>query len=137
MLNCRCYRFSIIEFMLTMRYLSCLLFIIALTTACKNFVAKPYDFPNPVDTTTRVIEFQEKKTYAVSDVYASNEFDGARLNNFQPKGKNSFVATIRPENSPINPSPWYAFKIWTAAGAVALLLNLLIGYAALEVSNRL
>ncbi|MFK7933524.1 MAG: M14 family zinc carboxypeptidase [Saprospiraceae bacterium] len=90
-------------------YLSTFIFLIG----CKSFEATPYDFPKPVDTTTRAIEFQEKKTYAIGGVYASNEFDGARLNDFQQKGENSFVVTIRPENSPINPSPWYAFKIWS------------------------
>lgn len=84
-----------------------------LISACKSFVATPYDFPNGVDTTTRVIEMQEKKTYTAGGVYANNEFDGARLNDFQQVNDSSFVVSIRPENSPINPSPWYAFKLWS------------------------
>ena len=92
-----------------------LLLLIAFTTfACRTYQAKPYDFPNPVDTTTKPIEMQEKKTYSFPEegVFANNMFDGARLNNFEYLENNSYRATISPENMPINPSPYYAFKIW-------------------------
>jgi len=46
-------------------------------------------------------------------VYADNRFAGARLNAFEQIGTDSFVVHITPENQPINPSPWYAFKIWS------------------------
>lgn len=86
-----------------------------LFTTCKVYDAKPYDFPNPVDTTTRPIELQEKKIFALEaqGVYADNQFDGARLNDFKYLGVGLFQATIAPENMPINPSPYYAFKIWS------------------------
>ncbi len=91
------------------------LFTLLLIYSCRTYQAKPYDFPKPVDTTTKPIEMQEKKIYAVSEdvVYADNRFDGARLNNFEYVNKNVFRATISPENMPINPSPYYAFKIWS------------------------
>ena len=66
-----------------------------------------------VDTTTKPIEKQVKKTYEFDGVYFSNEFDGARLNNVEKDETGQFVLTIVPENAPINMSPWYAFKVWS------------------------
>ncbi|MDN5201142.1 M14 family metallopeptidase [Fulvivirgaceae bacterium BMA10] len=81
----------------------------------KGYEAVPYDFPNPVDTNTKTIELQEKRAYLFenSNIGADNQFDGARLNDFQRLNENSYVAIIKPENIPINPSPWYAFRIWS------------------------
>jgi len=82
--------------------------------SCLTYQAKPYDFPKPVDTTSKPIELQEKKVFAslVEGVFADNLFDGARLNDFQFIQKDTFRATISPENKPINPSPYYAFRLW-------------------------
>ena len=76
--------------------------------------ATDYDFPRPMNTHTKTIKLQTKKTYAFSaeDVYVSNEFDGARLNNFIKVSSTRFKAVIAPENTPINPSPHYGFKLW-------------------------
>ena len=73
---------------------------------------KTFDLPVPVDTNTKTIIFQEHQTYKVEDIYASNEFKGARLNGFY-KRNDSLIAEISPEMYPINNSPWYAFKIWS------------------------
>lgn len=61
------------------------------------------------------VEFQEKKVYRFKEqgVYFSNRFHGARLNNASVLNDSTFVIQIKPENSPINPSPWYAFQVWT------------------------
>ena len=88
-----------------------LLFVGSLFVGCKTYTAKPYDFPNKVDTTDKPIELQEKKTYSVQNVSADNLFDGARLNNFEHVNENHFRATISPENAPINHSPYYAFRL--------------------------
>ena len=99
-----------------MKNLIITLFIFSLFfLGCKSYVAQPYDFPNPVDTTTKPIEYQEKKVYEIAEegVFADNLFDGARLNNFEYKGDNRYLATISPENIPINHSPYYAFRIWS------------------------
>jgi hypothetical protein len=48
----------------------------------------------------------------VDGVYADNRFAGARLNDFTKLPDGSYQVTIVPENTPINPSPWYAFKLW-------------------------
>lgn len=81
--------------------------------SCKSsFEATTYDYPAPVDTRTRDILLQEKKGYYMRDgVYADNLFDGARLSSFEKESDGRYKATILPENEPINPSPWYAFRL--------------------------
>ena len=81
---------------------------------CGSYKAKPYDFPRPVDTNTKPISYQEKRIYALEKegIYADNRFDGARLNGFKNNG-DTIQVTIEAENQPINPSPYYAFKIWS------------------------
>jgi predicted deacylase len=81
--------------------------------ACKNYKATVYPYPDLVDTSDKPIIEQEKKTYQLDGVYADNRFDGARLNDFSQVDQNTFKATIQPENTPINKSPWFAFKIWS------------------------
>ena len=67
-----------------------------------------------VDTHTRPIQYQLKKTYKVGNgIYLSNNFDGARLNGVALTAPNEVTVLITPENTPINESPWYAFKIWS------------------------
>lgn len=76
--------------------------------------AETFDFPNPVNTYDRPIDVQKKQTYQTeSRVYADNQFPGARLNKFLQVNDTLFKATISPENSPINRSPWYAFRVWS------------------------
>lgn len=76
--------------------------------------AKTYVFPNPVNTGDRPIDTQKKQTYKTeSGLYADNQFAGARLNRFLQVNDTLFKATISPENSPINRSPWYAFRVWS------------------------
>lgn len=69
-------------------------------------------FPDPVDTKSTDIISQRKTTYDIQGVYADNEFDGARLNNFTKINDNLFRATISPENFPINASSYYSLRIW-------------------------
>ena len=66
-----------------------------------------------VDTSPRPIQQQYRNTFTFEDagIYISNEFDGARLNGVLMK-EDTLIVWITPENVPINPSPWYAFKIW-------------------------
>ncbi|WP_106793016.1 M14 family metallopeptidase [Aquimarina sp. Aq78] len=75
---------------------------------------KKVSFETPVDTTTKKINFQTKQTYELKDtgVYASNEFDGARLNGFRQINDSTAAVIISPENTPINKSAYYAFKTW-------------------------
>lgn len=67
-----------------------------------------------VNTATRPIQYQVKKTYELENgIYISNEFDGARLNGVSSNTQNEITVLITPENTPINSSPWYAFKLWS------------------------
>jgi hypothetical protein len=50
-------------------------------------------------------------TFKNSDVVFSNDFAGARLNGIIKVNDSTFTALITSENTPINISPWYAFKI--------------------------
>ena len=70
-------------------------------------------FQDVADTSDKEITFQEKKIFSFdkSGVYFSNDFEGARLNNLTQKNDSSFILKVLPENIPINPSPFYAFKV--------------------------
>ena len=95
-----------------------LLIVLFLWTGCarKSFQPLSYDPEGSTITTDKEIQFQQKKTFAFpeSGVWVSNEFDGARLNDFQKVNDTTYVALILPENHPINNSAWYAFKIWAS-----------------------
>ncbi len=71
---------------------------------------------NIVNTASRPIQKQWKgnATFADSDIVFSNDFEGARLNGILKNNDSTFTALITSENTPINISPWYAFKVWTA-----------------------
>ena len=88
--------------------------VIALPVYTQDLKATDYDFPKPVDTSSREIQYQEKKIFSDKEggVFATNNFPAARLNNFERVNSRFYNVTIKPENSPINPSAWYAFKIW-------------------------
>ena len=100
-------------------------FLLFVLISCKTYQASDFVYPRPVDTSDHPIENQTKKTYSVDGVYADNQFDGARLNDFEQINANTFQATILPENFPINPSPWYAFKLWATEDQT---INLILHY---------
>ena len=93
------------------------LFIISipLFISCqRNTKVSVFDFPDSYDTRNKTIVLQEKKVFDNdSIVYADNLFDGARLNDFNRLNDSIFQVVIYPENEPINPSPWYAFRVWS------------------------
>lgn len=76
------------------------------------------------ETLTREIDLQEKKVFRTGKVIADNRFAGARLNEFEHLGNHHYRATIHPENTPVNMSPWYAFKLWTASDSLDIHLEL-------------
>jgi len=85
-------------------------------TSCTSYKAINYPFPDPVDTQSRDIALQEKKTYTTTyGVSADNEFDGARLNGFEAVNDSVYKATISPENIPINISSYFSLRIWAEA----------------------
>ena len=87
--------------------------IISCSLPKKGWVHINHDYLKPVDTKTRPIQNQVVKTYNINSVSATNDFPSARLNDFAMLNDSTFRATISPENTPINESPWYAFKIWS------------------------
>lgn len=82
-----------------------------LITGCTATKLPNYDFPKPVDTSSREIQMQEKGSWTIDGVTVSNDFDGARMNGFSQIDDSTFNILILPENEPINKSPWYAFTI--------------------------
>ncbi|MDH5367757.1 MAG: M14 family metallopeptidase [Cyclobacteriaceae bacterium] len=88
-----------------------LIFVISNVFAQSIKKATHYDFPQPVDTKDHPITEQEKKQYAINGVYFDNRFDVARVNDVVAQNDSTFRITLRPENEPINSSPWYAFKV--------------------------
>jgi hypothetical protein len=93
-----------------------LLFVLSLFFLVACSIVKPVSFEMPVDTTSKPIEFQKKQTYQLHDVgvYASNQFDGARLNGFEKLNDSTAVIVVSPENTPINNSAYYAFNTWSS-----------------------
>ena len=68
-----------------------------------------------VPTDSKPIIKQWKGTWEFDDgqVFFSNDFDGARLNGVTQSGEDHYTILVSAENTPINPSPWYAFKVWS------------------------
>jgi cytosolic carboxypeptidase protein 6 len=67
-----------------------------------------------VDTRNHAIVPQWRGTQVLGGVSFNNDFDGARLNGIAQNDDTLFTAIITAENYPINPSPWYAFKVSAA-----------------------
>lgn len=66
-----------------------------------------------VSTRTKPIQLQWKGVFDLgSGMYCTNDFAGGRLNGVM-RSEDTIVAYITPENTPINFSPWYAFKLWS------------------------
>lgn len=86
------------------------------TLACATFTLSAQTTPSVV-TTNRPIHVEARRTFTFSDsgVFASNEFDGGRLHDFYRTGPSTFTALLQPENTPINNSAWYAFKLWSVS----------------------
>ncbi|MCP4975549.1 MAG: hypothetical protein GY931_05260 [Maribacter sp.] len=72
-------------------------------------------YKNPVDTSTKKIVAQNKQTFDLEDlgVFASNDFDGGRLNGFVKYNDSTAILIVNPENTPINNSAYYAFETWS------------------------
>jgi len=74
--------------------------------------------PNPVvPTVDRPVQRQWKGIWTFNDstTFFTNDFEGGRLNGVAYDGNDHYTVWITAENTPINVSPWYAFKIWTTS----------------------
>lgn len=99
-----------------MRHLLYLLGFILLFQSCDNtrkFTGFSYDPEGVTITTDKPIHPQHKRTIGIAadGVWVTNEYEGARLNDFFKLNDTLYQVTIEPENHPINNSPWYSFKI--------------------------
>lgn len=65
----------------------------------------------------------EDRACAFEHVRFEADFPGARLNGCRQDGPGAYTLFIRPEDTPINPSPWYAFEV-VSEGAATLDLTL-------------
>lgn len=94
-------------------YPNFLLFLFLIIISCKS--TTPVTFKTYVNTETKSVLTQKKQTFILDDVaiYASNEFDGARLNGLKKANDSTVILLINPENEPINNSAYYAFKVWS------------------------
>ncbi len=100
---------------MTNRFTNIFLIVLCLSAcdqAKTEYILTEFEYESKVDTNDHPIDLQEKKEYSTeAGVTADNLFDAARLNDFKETGANRFEVPIHPENSPINMSPWYAFRI--------------------------
>jgi len=64
-----------------------------------------------VDTRNHAIIPQWRGRKTLGNITFDNDFDGARLNGITQNNDTLYTAIIAAENYPINPSPWYAFKL--------------------------
>ena len=88
-----------------MRLLLCFLVIVIYGCQKKGLPSKSEE--------QKSIAYQDKKTFQAGKIFADNQFDGARLNGFKLLNDSTIRAIISPENTPINNSPWYAFRLWS------------------------
>ena len=93
------------------------LFLYSCSTT-EPFSGYSYDPPDVTDTQDKEILYQNKRVIGFGEprIWISNEFSGARVSDaWLASGlvQDTVVIRIKPENAPINNSPWYAFQIWS------------------------
>lgn len=79
--------------------------------SCRSAKPEIHQLPIPEDTHSRHIEEQIKTSYRFDGVYVDNTFDGARMNGFRQINDTCFRVIVSPENTPINASSYFAFRI--------------------------
>lgn len=107
----------------------CLVLIAVAGVSCKNTEKLPVEQPTPatsgyqgqgpnpvVPTVDRPVQRQWKGVWAFNDstTFFTNDFEGGRLNGVAYDGDDHYTVWITAENTPVNVSPWYAFKVWTS-----------------------
>ncbi len=97
-----------------MKYLAPIL-LIFIFFACKSNQQWSGQGPiNVVPTEDKPIETQVYRDFDLGDgFFISNKMEGGRLNDAKRVNDTLIEVMILPENQPINPSPWYAFKMWS------------------------
>ena len=92
-----------------------LLFIlISFAWSCGDSLWKGQETIKEVETNTLPVQHQLKGIFDLGNgLFCSNDFDGARMNGIVLTDDTLITVLITPENTPINSSPWYSFKIWS------------------------
>lgn len=89
--------------------------LLAILASCSllSYHAKFVEPKPRADTFDKVIEYQNKQVFSSinGSIHIDNQFDAARMNECKQVNDSTFAIRITPENSPINASPWYAFRI--------------------------
>lgn len=102
--------------------------MIWMITSC-GIRLKNHNFPSPVDTNSKSTTFQSKGTYQLNEhLSIDNEFDGARFSDLVSHNDSVISLSTKPENEPINSSPWYAFRIISKPGIKIQNLTINIQY---------
>lgn len=92
--------------------------IVFVGTSCKTTnTAIISSVKNPKNST---VDVQQKKDFIFQNgtIGFSNQFSAARLNDVKAVNDATYSLMVLPENTPINPSPWYAFKIWSSKSQI-------------------
>lgn len=91
-----------------------LLIFLVSCSASEKFTGFSYDPEGATITTDKEIAPQHERTIGISNdgIWLTNEFAGARMNDFYKVNDTLYQVVLEPENHPVNNSPWYAFKIW-------------------------
>lgn len=107
-------RLSVFAFLLIALYM--------LLSSCQSRKLRGYDFPTVIETADQPIQYQEAKKWTNPDGKLSidNQFASARISDLEWEGNRRAKISIQPENKPINPSPWYAFRVVGEAGDTVL-----------------
>ena len=103
------------------------IFFLGCSSTQKTIKGLSYDPPGSVITTDKKIELQHKRTisFSTTKVFASNEFDGGKLNDFYKINDTLYAAEMYAENAPINNSAWFSFKLWSP---VEQSINIILKY---------
>jgi hypothetical protein len=88
-----------------------LLLLLAVSVSCTSTKPSTFEYPTPEDTSTREITDQIKTSYRFDGVYVDNQFDCARMNGFRQINDTTFRVMVSPENTPINESAYFSFRI--------------------------
>lgn len=84
-------------------------------TSKPKFEGQATSSTEKVDTRNHAIIPQWRGQQTLGNITFDNDFDGARLNGITQNNDTLYTAIIAAENYPINPSPWYAFKVSSKA----------------------
>ncbi len=92
-----------------------LLLLIVVISACKTSSVKKSSLIEAHPELVKV-SFQDRILFYNSDrsVGFTNQFASARMNAIQALNDSTFAITITAENTPVNPSPWFAFKVFSS-----------------------